>query len=274
MRRSRRYSRMGRASRIAFVLVVVGFVSAPHAVLAQYPPPPLNPECHSLIGGTNTVGGRIVLPFMGTFRVEGEAGCTEGGSTILVDGQSHRHSLHPGFTSNADGSFRSPPIQLSAHMTPGPHNIIPVFTVGNVEYFCPVLIVDAAARDNDNGGGGGGGLNNVANRNTGAGGGGGGGALPKTGTGILMLIVWALALIAAGTALVFAARRGGLRVQPLRVVSARLKRRSSGTPLALPPPDVPFIDTTGFVPVRPKRPAVDPGVTEADVQHDTQTWDD
>jgi hypothetical protein len=263
---------MGRASRIGFVLLVVGFVSLPHAVLAQYPPPAVNPECHTLIGGTGTVGGRTVFPYMGTFRVEGEPGCTEGGSTIVVDGQSHRHNLHPGFTANADGSFRSPAIQLSAHMTPGPHNIIPRFTVGNVEFFCPILIVDAAGRNTN---GGGGGLNNAANRDGGGGGGGGGGGvLPRTGAGILMLIVWAIALIAAGTALVFAARRGGLRVQPLRVVSTRFKRRSSGTPLALPPPDVPFIDTTGFVPVRPKRPAVDPGVTEADVQHDHQNWDD
>ncbi|MGH2760909.1 MAG: hypothetical protein ACRDKJ_15270, partial [Actinomycetota bacterium] len=185
----------------------------------------------------------------------------------VVDGQSHRHNLHPGFTAETDGSFLSPPIQLSAHMTPGPHNIIARLTADNVERLFPILIVDAAGRSPS----GGGGLNNVANRNTG-GGGGGGGVLPKTGAGILMLILWAIALIAAGTALVFAARRGGLRIQPLRVVSTRFRRRSA-TPLALPPPDVPFIDTAGFVPVRPRRPEVDP-VTEADVQHDPSNWDD
>jgi hypothetical protein len=47
-------------------------------------------------------------------------------------------------------------------------------------------------------------------------------------------------------ALVFAPRNGLL---PIRSTLGRL--RSSGKPPALPPPDVPFLDTRGFVPTRP-----------------------
>ena len=271
MKQRKRFNDMGRTHRLAVLVMSVALVTVMGApAIAQYPPAPLNPECHSLIGGSGTQGGRTVLPYLGTFRVQGGPGCTEGGSEIEVDGQSHRINLHPGFAANADGSFLSPVIRLSPHMTPGPHQIIPVFTVGNVEFFCPILIVDASTTG---GGGGGGAVTNARDTtNGGGGGGGGGGVLPRTGTGIIMLILWALALVGLGTALVFAARRGGLRAQPLRVVGARFRKRGDQPP-ALPAPDVPYIDTTGFVPVRPQRASVEPSVTEADVAS-AETWDD
>lgn len=283
MRRLRRFSTVGRARPLSLALMLVGLTVSGGAVSAQstYPPPPVVPECHitTVVGGPSTAGEDDILPVPlgGAIRVQGEAGCVTPGSTVEVWAQSHLILIHPGFLANADGSYRSPVITLPLHLDVGLHNIIPTFVADNQRFFCPIRIF---------GGGGGGGLVDptgggaVANPTRGGGGGGlgntnggGGGILPKTGAGLLMLVLWAIALIAVGTALALAARRRIARLQPVRLVGSRWRSRSNG-PAALPPPDVPFMDTTGFVPTRPAGRAPSSSVTEADLVPEVRAWED
>ena len=72
---------------------------------------------------------------------------------------------------------------------------------------------------------------------------GGGGILPRTGGDVLRVILWALILVAFGTLLIVGARR----FAPARVQAGRAGR---GVVAALPPPEVPFVDTSRFVPYR------------------------
>lgn len=261
MKTSKRSSDMDKQKRLLLAAGLVLLLCAPTAALAQYPPQ---------IGLCAHLVGSAVVQVQGTIQIEGGANCAEANGLVAVDAQSHRFNLHPGFRARPDGSYTSPLLTLPAHMRPGPHRLIAVVE-NRGEVVLPILVVGPGADMTGGGGGGGGGaLRTVSGR--GGGGGGGGGALPKTGAGIAMLILWALALIALGTALVYATKRGRIRLQPLRVVSSRLKRRDTG-PLALPAPDVPYIDTTGFVPTRPLRP-IDPGTTEADVHRSPSGWDD
>ncbi len=259
-----------RTAVITFVVALGALASVTPGWAQLYPPPAL-PECHvvTVVGGTIEQAGRIVVPFQGTIRVAGEAGCASATGTVEIDAQSHRFNLGR-VTPNADGSYRSGLLRLPAHMRPGPHRIMPTVP-GRGLFVCPILVVaDPAAANlggvpNPAGGGGGGGLNTTG------GGGGGGGILPKTGSGILALVMWALALLGIGTGLVFAARRDTVtvRLQPRRLFSLRFRSRGRSIP-ALPAPDVPFMDTAGFVPVRPQATAVATSVvTEADVVQET-----
>src|ERR671924_532016 len=152
--------------------------TAPHAG-AQYPPPPINAECHILqvVGApTTTQGGRIVVPFQGTIQVAAAPECAQSGEEVEIWAQSHLIRIHDGFNAAADGSYTSPPIQLPAHLAPGPHQIRPRHLQSNVEYFCPILVVDAAT-DTATAplAAGGGGALRPASSNGGGGGGGGGG---------------------------------------------------------------------------------------------------
>jgi LPXTG-motif cell wall-anchored protein len=236
---------------------------------AGYPQPAAN--CADLNGEQGTSGGRFVLEFLGSFSVSGGPGCGSG-TGGHVDGQSHRFTFAgSNFAVNADGSFGSPTLTLPSHMGPGPHRLFTVFNDGS-EVVLPILVVGAnettgGGDTNNDTTGGGGGLASAANRTNG---GGGGGLLPKTGGNILMLVLWAIALIAAGTALVLAARKRGFGWQPLRIAG---RARERDIVRALPAPEIPFLDTTGFVPIRPGVVPLPPVtgtdlVTEADLlQH-------
>jgi hypothetical protein len=185
--------------------------TAPHAG-AQYPPPPINAECHILqvVGApTTTQGGRIVVPFQGTIQVAAAPECAQSGEEVEIWAQSHLIRIHDGFNAAADGSYTSPPIQLPAHLAPGPHQIRPRHLQSNVEYFCPILVVDAATDTATAplAAGGGGALRPASSNGGGGGGGGGGGLLPKTGVNIVTLVLFALGLIGAGTMMRRAASR-------------------------------------------------------------------
>ncbi|HYZ91630.1 MAG TPA: LPXTG cell wall anchor domain-containing protein [Actinomycetota bacterium] len=265
---------MDSAIRRGFVTILAGFLLGGAALpaFAGYPLAPAN--CASLNGGQGTQDGRVVLEAGGTFSISGGPGCGSG-TAGHIDGQSHRFTFAgSNFAVNANGSFSSPSLTLPSHMGPGPHRLFTVFN-DNSEVVLPILVVgsDTTGGGNENTnssptGGGGGGLTSAANRTSG--GGGGGGLLPRTGSSILMLILWAMALIATGTALVFAARKRGFEWQPLRIRGRRPQKRD--VVRALPAPDIPFIDTTGFVPTKPGvAPAPMPEanlVTEADLLRD------
>ncbi len=234
--------------------------------LAGYPP--TLQLCADLAGETGQNGGRLVLNVEGVFRIEGGPGCANPGSQGHVDGQSHRFTFaDSSFIVRPDGSYSSPTLRLAAHQAPGPHSLFAVFPEGEV--VLPILVVgngggggltdtndtSGSPTNSNNSAGGGGGL--AATNRTAAGG--GGGILPKTGLGILTLILWAIALIAAGTWLVIAARR---RLEWQGLQAAGLSRSRDQHPLALPMPEVPFLDTRGFSHVRPAVPPPAPNDAE------------
>lgn len=244
------------------LLVLTGAIvlAAPGSAWAGYPP--TLELCADLSGEAGQNGGRLVLTVEGVFRIEGGQGCANPGSQGHVDGQSHRFTFaDSNFVVRADGSYSSPTLRLPAHMTPGPHSLFAVFPEGEV--VLPILVVSDGGgggttdSDDTNGSptdgsptnrtsaGGGGGLTTAR---TAAGG--GGGILPKTGAGILTLVLWAIALIATGTWLVIAARR---RLEWQRS-DAFGRRANVKPPRALPMPEVPFLDTRGFSHVRPAVP--------------------
>lgn len=249
-------------ARLGLLSLIAALVLAPtSSALAGYPP--TLHLCADLAGEAGQNGGRLVLEVEGVFRIEGGPGCANPGSQGHVDGQSHRFTFTgSNFVAAADGSYASPTLRLPAHMTAGPHSLFSVFPEGEV--MLPILVVSSGGSGDTNDPdtnnttgsptgsnqslGGGGGLATTAKRAAG----GGGGILPKTGAGILTLILWAIALIAVGTWLVIAARR---RLEWHRLQAGGSRSRSHDPyPRALPMPEVPFFDTRGYSHVRPAVP--------------------
>lgn len=70
----------------------------------------------------------------------------------------------------------------------------------------------------------------------------------KTPANYAALSLWALVLVGMGLTLVYAPRRGW------RLLPSVGRLKSSDKTRALPPPDVPFLDTRGFVPKRSPEP--------------------
>ncbi len=218
-------------------------------------------KCNVIIGGSGLNDGRTVFPQGGSFRVIGGAGCATPNGTVRIDTDSDRFTFaNATFRARADGSYRSLLLALPVHLALGAHRII-TFAQGGGEYVSPILIFEsevnvAAPAEDTSGVGDGLKITTTTTKSGGA------------------SLVWALALLAAATALVLEARKRGRRLHAIRSPGIRLGRRRPATPLALPAPDIPHIDTRGFVPMRPEtaplrarsmteaRPAA---ITEADL---------
>jgi hypothetical protein len=241
---------MGRWTGISFgaclatsaVLAVAGSdVRAEGLSLGQAP---TEESCTNVQDAIRTDAGGVVIGFRSTIRIEGFRGCAPEGSRVRIDVESERVFL-AAFDARADGSFISPPITLPPTLNPGPHRIIVLTPSGDVAR--PVLVEFVATN--------------------------GGADAPATGGSLALLVLWGMALIAAGTALAAAAWRAVRTLDPMRLMSIR--RRRPEAPKALPPPEVPFFDTTGFGTKPATPPMWHETITEADApQADRTKWRD
>jgi hypothetical protein len=208
--------------------------------------------------------------FRSQLEVEGGQGCAPSNGDITVTVFSDPVVLGT-FQAFEDGSFHKI-FCLPPAVEPGSHNV-------------QVNIEDRGVRsrplivDSDNaelcGPGDGTVVAGTSETNDGS----GGGTLPRTGAGILLLLLWAVVLLGLGTVLVMTAWRYRARLTPA-YVRTRLERRSHAPVLALPAPEIPRIDTSRFVPYRSRveraEPPAQPGptLTEWDAAPPTPTDSD
>jgi hypothetical protein len=90
----------------------------------------------------------------------------------------------------------------------------------------------------------------------------GSGLRPKTGRDLVVMLMWALILVVFAAVLVRTTRTGARRYGSVRAFGRRFGR-TPHVPAALPPPEVPFIDTSRFVPYRSR---TGPGPSSRDVR--------
>jgi hypothetical protein len=188
------------------------------------------------------VGGRFVaarVEELGDMRVAAVAGCCEANSRIDVFIESERRFLGTVYASE-DGSYFGQ-FTIPAAIKPGMHHIVAdIEGCGEFRGALEVLARGSGAGD----GGGTSGLGSTV-RNSAAG---DGGILPRTGGELFRLAMWALILIGLGTLLILGTKRLTELLAPAGVLARR--SRSRHTMAALPPAEVPFVDTSRFVPYR------------------------
>lgn len=221
---------------------------------------------------------------LGDFRVAAVSGCCERGARVDVYMESERVYLGTVFAAE-DGSYQAT-FRLPVSIRAGVHHVIAdIQGCGELRREIQVLGADAAG-SNPGGSNPGGSVpdgsvpdgvsalegtspttvlgTNFTNAD-------GGGILPRTGGDLLRLLLWALVLVLFGTVLVVSARRRGLRYLWLRVRGHRHVRRSDV--LALPPAEVPVVDTSRFMPYRSR--IDDRGASHQDSARTTMTgWDE
>lgn len=179
--------------------------------------------------------------------MKGQKRCAAPNGTVRVTINSDPVVM-PSFQALEDGSF-SHDYCLPSSVTPGNHTVVVDIDGRENEISRPLTVGpnDAAACDGTRAAetsGGGTTVLGTSERNPGA----GGGILPRTGGDLLRLLLYALVLVLFGSTLVLAARRRGLRFADLALFRSQRARAIA----ALPPPEVPFVDTSRFVPYRSK----------------------
>jgi hypothetical protein len=180
--------------------------------------------------GTFTAG---TAEFRSNISVEGASGCAEAFGEISATVFSDPVRMET-FTALEDGSFQGV-FCLPAVVESGDHEV-EVSIEGR-----GVLTRDLRVLEGDGqtcGPGDGTVVAGISQANTGS-----GDALPRTGAGVLILVMWALVLVGLGTVLVASAWRYRARLVPLRAF--RTNRR-----LGNADPPVPFVDTSRFTPYR------------------------
>ena len=172
--------------------------------------------------------GRV--EYRGDVEMRGGEGCAEPFGDVDFYAESARVFI--GATTAAeDGSYRAVRT-LPASVMPGEHEIVAdIEGRGELRRDITVLPIGSDVQ-----GGPVGGTDDTD-----------GGVLPRTGAGILLLILFALALIGLGSLLAASAWRYRYQLAPVRVFGARFGRKTR-RPLALPAPGLQFIDTSRFVP--------------------------
>ena len=189
------------------------------------------------------VDGRLVAARAeerGDLTVAAVEGCCESHSRIDVFIESERRFLGTVYASE-DGSYLGV-FTLPASIKPGLHHVVAeIEGCGEFRGALQVLAKGTGA-----GAGDGTSVLGTSLRNDATGS--GGGILPRTGGELFRLMMWALILIGVGTLIVVATRRLGERLSPVRTLRRRPRARRSIA--ALPPPEVPFVDTSRFVPYR------------------------
>lgn len=226
---------------------------------------------------TGEVGDTFVVnkvEELGDFRVAAVSGCCERGARVDVYMESERVYLGTVFAAE-DGSYQGT-FKLPASIKAGTHHVIADIQ-GCGELRRAIEVLGAAETIGSNPGGSDPGATvpdgsspagvsapdgtspttvlGTNFRNTADG---GAGILPLTGGDLLRLLLWGVVLVLLGTVLL-TARKRGLRYVWLRARGHRPIRPSEV--LALPPPEVPFIDTSRFVPYRSR-------VREREASHD------
>ena len=180
------------------------------------------------------VGGEFVnakVQELGTLFVASFEGCCEAFARIDVFMESERVFLGT-VHAKEDGSYLGR-FTLPSSITPGRHNLVADIE-GCGELKGAIEVVKAGAS-----------VLGTSTRNTSASSGASGSAvLPRTGSDFLRILVWALIFIAAGTLLIVVTRRFGPSAEPAG------RTRGRGAVAALPPPEVPVVDTSRFVPYR------------------------
>lgn len=223
--------------------------------------PPDDARCSVVEGGKGVNDGRTVFPQGGLFRIQGDPGCAEPNGSLRVTATGDRSAFgNATFRSLADGSYRSPWLRLPSHLALGPQDIV-VVTEGGRAYVSPILIFEAEVEPTPTPDAlGASGVLTTPAATT------GGGRASGTRNSLLRYMLGAIAFLAGGAVLVLAAIRHGWQWHAIRRAGLRLGRRRHTGALALPEPDIPSLDTRGFVPHPPKTvPARRDSETEADV---------
>jgi hypothetical protein len=227
------------------------------------------------------VAGRVEE--RGDLRVAAIQGCCDANSRVDVYIESVRTFLGTVHAAE-DGSYLGV-FTLPASIGPGLHHIIAnIEGCGELRGELQVLAADTGSDDAGGGTGGGGGGDPGGGGGSGPGGGGpgggggsgpggggggssgdgvpgglgdgttvlgttventGGGILPRTGGDLLRLLLWAIVLVAFGALTVLATKRLRRRFVPAFAGGGPRGQRPIA---ALPPPEVPFVDTSRFVP--------------------------
>jgi hypothetical protein len=180
------------------------------------------------------VGGSFVLGRVqegGSLRVGSLQGCCQPFARIDVYIESERVFLGT-VRATEDGSYFGA-FKLPSSIKAGQHHVVADIE-GCGELRGAVLVVAEGATV----------LGTSTSNTTRGSDAGGSGILPRTGSDFFRVILWALILIALGTLLILAARR----FAPAHAHGGRVRVR--GAVAALPPPEVPFVDTSRFVPYR------------------------
>jgi hypothetical protein len=168
---------------------------------------------------------------LGALRVGAVSGCCQSFARVDVYMESERVFLGT-VRANEDGSYFGV-FKVPSSIKAGQHHIVADIE-GCGELRAPIEVLGAGAT-----------VLGTSTRNTSSSSdASGSGVLPRTGNDFMRVILWALILIAAGTMLIVTTRR----FAPAHAHVGR--RRARGAVAALPPPEVPFIDTSRFVPYR------------------------
>ncbi len=217
----------------AFALLV-GW-GAPVAVAQQYPPPTPTEEpettdtpddgpacdlatCLRMSGEVGDSFRSNQVEEGGDIRVVAIEGCCEANARVDVYIESVRTYLGT-VTAAEDGSYRAD-LTLPASIEPGEHTLIAdIEGCGELRRSITVLAVSTGTSV--------GGISQTNDDD--------GGVLPRTGGGIALLVMWALALVTLGTLLVKATRR--------RFSAARVGHHGALV-------EIPRVDTSRFVPYR------------------------
>jgi hypothetical protein len=176
-----------------------------------------------------------------TIRLIGAEGCGDSNAEVEFNVESVRTFIGRTFTAE-DGSYRAE-IDLPAAILPGDHMVFAAIEgrAGEEDAPLEVLGADVLGEDEDNDGGGSGNQGQAS----------GGGVLPRTGAGILLLILWAIVLIGGGTLLARAAWKYRMRFAPVAAMHRRNQQREMDS---IQGPDLPVLDTSRFVPQRTQAP--------------------
>ena len=180
--------------------------------------------------GDEFVVGRVEE--LGDLRVAALSGCCESFAKVDVYMESERVFLGT-VRASSDGSYFGQ-FTIPASIKAGTHHIIAdIEGCGELKAAIQVLDPDAVNV-----------LGTTTRNLSGVSDVGGGGILPRTGGDIMKVLFWALVLVAFGTLLIVVTRRAAFG----RADGGAL--RAAGPIAALPAPDVPFVDTSRFMPYR------------------------
>ncbi len=214
-------SSRGRLTVFLFAPVLALATAAP-ARAQQYPPPAAAEDSCFVVSGK--VGDEYVVgqaEHRGLLRAEGSEGCATSFGNVDV---SAAGVFLGSITAHEDGSFMGT-FRLPASVRPGTRTVVGDID-GRGEVSRTIEVIGATV------------LGTSETRTSAvADGAGGGGVLPRTGGDILLLVLWALLLIALGTATAIVARRW--REGRVAVVAGTPSGRLG---------DVPFFDTSRFAP--------------------------
>ncbi len=208
------------------------------------------------------VGNRFVLgqvQEVGALRVAGLKGCVPPFGDVGISVESTPVFLGT-IRANQDGSYFGV-LRLTSSIEAGQHHVVgDIEQRGELRRALQVLDSGAATVLGTS-------VRNASLTSTGSG---GGGVLPRTGGDILKVLLWALILVGFGTLLIVATRR----LAPAGAShTGRVRERRPVA--ALPLPEVPFIDTSRFVPSRsaPGRRAASGSAHSAHGAPATSAWD-